>query len=52
MENKLKRGRKPILESEKKKPSSVYINKNDKDVLIKKYGSLTNAINYLLKIER
>lgn len=47
MEKKLKAGRKPVNVDEKKRPVSIYINAVEKTQLIKRYGSITNAVKYL-----
>lgn len=39
-----KRGRKPLKEGDKVMLVSVYLKKEDKDAIVAKYGSVTNAI--------
>lgn len=43
METK-KRGRKPLKEGDKVMLVSVYLKKEDKEAIVAKYGSVTNAI--------
>lgn len=39
-----KRGRKPLKEGDKVMLVSVYLKKEDKEAIVAKYGSVTNAI--------
>lgn len=39
-----KRGRKPLKEGDKVTLVSVYLKKEDKEAIVAKYGSVTNAI--------
>lgn len=44
MENSKKRGRKPLDKEEKVILVSVYLKKADKEKIVEKYGSVTNAV--------
>lgn len=41
---KLKPGRKPLPENEKKVLVSAYVTKRDKELIIKHFGNLSNAV--------
>lgn len=44
MAKKRKVGRPLMKESEKLRLISAYVNKNEKNLIVKKYGSLSNAV--------
>ena len=50
---KLKPGRKPLPEDQKKVLVSAYVTKKDKELIIKHFGNLSNAVKsqVLAKIE-
>lgn len=45
---KLKPGRKPLPEDEKKVLVSAYVTKRDKELIIKHFGNLSNAVNTII----
>ena len=45
---KLKPGRKPLPDDQKRKLVSAYLTNAEKELIISKFGSLTNAVKHLL----